>query len=88
MARQEAVVTIVENGNDVLLVKKAELPGHWFSGKWHIPGETLEDGESDNEGMLRGIMEEAGIEIEVPEKYSEAVSLWPPEVRKYFGLID
>jgi len=40
----------------------------YMSGKWHVPGETLEDGETDEQGLIRGIMEEAGVEVR-PGKY-------------------
>ena len=61
-----AVAAIVEdNKGNVLLGKKLKDSEGLLEGKWHIPGETLEGGESDEEGLKRGILEEAGIEIDV-----------------------
>jgi len=39
-----------------------------MSGKWHIPGETLRERETDEQGLIRGIMEEAGIKVK-PGRY-------------------
>lgn len=61
MARKEAVVSIVESGNEVLLVKKIKDGTSLMSDKWHLPGETKIDGESDEEAVKRGILEETGV---------------------------
>ncbi len=63
--KAHAVVGIVNyNGNILLGKKRADKPG-FLSGEWHIPGETLEEGETDQRGLKRGVMEEAGIEIRI-----------------------
>lgn len=36
-----------------------------LSDKWHIPGETKKEEETDEEALVRGIKEEAGIQIKV-----------------------
>lgn len=60
---RKAVVALVNYNGNILLGKKLDGAEGFLSGRWHIPGETLEKGETDEEGLLRGIMEEAGIEI-------------------------
>ena len=62
---RKAVVALVNYNGNILLGKKLDGAEGFLSGKWHIPGETLEIGETDEEGLIRGIMEEAGIEIKV-----------------------
>lgn len=62
---RKAVAAIVNYNGQVLLGRKLDGAEGFLSGKWHIPGETLEDEETDEEGLRRGIMEEAGIEIKV-----------------------
>ena len=62
---RKAVVALVNYNGNILLGKKLDRAEGFLSGKWHIPGETLENGETDEEGLIRGIMEEAGIEIKV-----------------------
>lgn len=63
---KEAVVGIAkdEKGN-VVIGKKKLKEEKWFSGKWHIPGETKELEESDLSALVRGLNEELGIEIDV-----------------------
>jgi len=65
--RRAVVAVVIHEGNVLLGRKKLGSEG-MMSGKWHVPGETLEEGETDEQGLARGIMEEAGIKIR-PGKY-------------------
>jgi 8-oxo-dGTP pyrophosphatase MutT (NUDIX family) len=65
---RKAVIAIVPHNGKILMGKKKDGSEGMMSGKWHIPGETLELGETDEQGLIRGIMEEAGIEVK-PGKY-------------------
>ena len=60
-----AVVAVVNYNGKVLLGKKIKNSPKALAGQWHIPGESVEDNESDEEALIRGIREEAGLEIEV-----------------------
>ena len=60
---KRAVVALVEHEGKILLGKKRQDSEGFFAGKWHIPGETMEDDETDEEALIRGMREEAGIEI-------------------------
>lgn len=129
-SNKRAVAGIVNGDDLVLIVKKKKGPG-FMSEKWHIPGETAEGDESDETALIRGIKEEAGIEVKVgkyigchrspkhtlirwyecvpvtydlcpgsdaedakwvpredvsTECHPVAVSVWPKEIREYFGL--
>lgn len=65
MEERRAVVALINHNGKILLGRKRDGTEGLLSGKWHIPGETLEEGESDEEGLVRGMMEEAGITIKV-----------------------
>lgn len=65
MERKRAVAGIVEKDGKILLGRKRIYPKSTLSGEWHIPGETVKGQETDQEALIRGIREEAGIEIEV-----------------------
>lgn len=58
---------MVENNNKFLVGKK-KLRG-FLSGQWHLPGEKLEEGESEEEALKRGLREEVGIGIEKMESF-------------------
>ena len=66
--KTRAVVAVVIYEDKVLLGKKKAGGGATMSGKWHILGETLNIDETDGQGLVRGILEEAGIQIR-PGKY-------------------
>jgi ADP-ribose pyrophosphatase YjhB (NUDIX family) len=53
---------VVFNNDHVLLVRRGKEPGY---GKWSIPGGAIELGETLKEGLLREIMEETGLQVEV-----------------------
>ena len=65
---RRAVAAIVTHKGKILVGKKREDSEGTLSGRWHIPGETLRLGEADERGLIRGIVEEAGIEIK-PGRY-------------------
>ena len=48
---KRAVVAIVNHDSYILLGKKIKKEKKFFSERWHIPGETLEDGETDEQGL-------------------------------------
>ena len=59
---------IIENENYIVIGKKKIIPGRFLSGKWHIPGGGIEEGESDYEALQREMREELSIRI-IPEDY-------------------
>jgi ADP-ribose pyrophosphatase YjhB (NUDIX family) len=52
---------LVEDGNRLLLVRRAKEP---FKGRWDIPGGFLEEGEHPLDGLRRELREETGLEVE------------------------
>jgi NADH pyrophosphatase NudC (nudix superfamily) len=65
MENGRAVIAVVHCNDKVLLGKKRSDIEHFFAGRWHVPSETVEEGESDEDALIRGIMEEAGIKVKV-----------------------
>ena len=63
--KRKAVAALVNYNGRILMGRKKAGSEGFLSDKWHIPGETLEEGETDEEGLIRGVMEEAGIKIKV-----------------------
>lgn len=62
MGQKEAVCSIVKHGSDILIVKKVDDGGKsLISGQWHLPGETKKLGETNEQAVARGILEEAAI---------------------------
>jgi 8-oxo-dGTP diphosphatase len=57
-----SVAGVVLANNKVLLVKRGRPPA---KGIWSIPGGAVEVGESVQEALVREIMEETGIRVEV-----------------------
>ena len=60
-----AVVAIINYQNKILIGKKKSNSKKFLRGEWHIPGETVQQGESDKEALIRGMMEETELEIRV-----------------------
>jgi len=60
-----AVVAIINYQGKILIGKKRLDSQKYLRGEWHIPGETIEQEESDKQALIRGIREEAGIEVKV-----------------------
>ena len=56
---------IQDEGNRILLVRHKKERGGYWQGKWICPGGELEHGERIEEGILREVQEETGLEIEL-----------------------
>lgn len=58
-----AVVAIINYQDKILIGKKRTDSKKFLAGKWHIPGETVERNEEDEQALIRGIKEETGLDI-------------------------
>jgi ADP-ribose pyrophosphatase YjhB (NUDIX family) len=52
---------IKDRGNRLLLIKRGHEPG---AGLWSLPGGRIEPGETDEEAVVREILEETGLRVE------------------------
>ncbi len=59
-----AVAAIVEDKGKILVGKKIK-GNHFLSQTWHLPGGKPNNGEAEEEAIIREIKEEAGIEIKI-----------------------
>ena len=59
---QLAVSAVIFRDGKVLLLKRAQSPGHGF---WSLPGGRVEFGESLHTALAREVDEEAGLKIEI-----------------------
>ena len=66
-SRKDVIAIIYYDGKILIGKKKSDSPKS-FAGKWHIPGEGLNLGESDAHGLERLAHEEIGSTI-VPGKF-------------------
>ena len=69
-----AVVGIVLYEDNVLLGKKRDSSKGSFTGRWHLPGEKLEEGESYTDALIRGIKEEAEISVIVGREIARGLT--------------
>jgi 8-oxo-dGTP diphosphatase len=74
-AKQVRVVcAVIVFGNRVLAVKRG--PQMKMAGKWEFPGGKIEDGEDAHEAVIREILEELAMRIEV-------TATWPAVFHDY-----
>lgn len=72
-------------GEEILLIKRGKAPNY---GRWMVPGGTLEWGETLEEGAIREVREETGIEIEI-EAFVEIIeAMTPGEDGYHFVIMD
>lgn len=64
MKQIEVVAAIIKQGNKIFATQRGYGD---FKGYWEFPGGKLEAGETPQEALVREIMEELDIEIEVGE---------------------
>ncbi|MEK6914087.1 MAG: NUDIX domain-containing protein [Nanoarchaeota archaeon] len=80
---RRAVVAVVNYNGKILLGKKNKNSKKFLAGEWHVPGENVEDNESDDEALIRGIKEEAGLEIVVGEYLGSHITNTGKEAKWY-----
>jgi 8-oxo-dGTP diphosphatase len=72
-------------GEEILLIKRGKAPHY---GRWMVPGGTLEWGETLEEGAIREVREETGIDIEI-EAFVEIIeAMTPGEDGYHFVIMD
>ncbi len=78
---------IIDQGR-TLLIRRGNEP---LLGEWSIPGGTLEIGESLQEGVVRELLEETGIEVRVLELIEVFDRIYPEMKRRprfHFVIVD
>jgi 8-oxo-dGTP diphosphatase len=83
-----SVAGVVMAGDQVLLVKRGRAPA---KGIWSIPGGAVETGETLHEALVREIMEETGVEIQVGPLVEIVERILPDEegrVEYHYVILD
>lgn len=86
MGAQVADVVIIEDGKVLLVQQRKESA----KGLWSYPGGGVEDGETLEEAVVRGVIEELGVELIDPvpfKKYSITTPRGPLEIHTFTGNI-
>lgn len=65
MMEKRAVIAIVKKGDKVLMGKKRSDSSKFMAGKWHLIAENVEKEETDEQALIRGVLEETSINIKV-----------------------
>lgn len=63
--QQGATNAIILNENKEILFTERSLDDDFLPGYWELPGGGIDYGETPQEGLLREIKEECGLEIEI-----------------------
>ena len=81
--KKRAVIGVINYNNKILVGKKKSTSKKFLAGKWHIPGENVEANESNEQALIRGIKEEAGIEIIVGRYLGSSITTTGKEASWY-----
>ncbi len=63
-----AVSAFIVNQNKILLLKRSDNES-FLPGRWEVPGGGVDVGESLEQGVMREVNEEAGIEVTVKDLF-------------------
>ncbi|MDP3966586.1 MAG: NUDIX hydrolase [archaeon] len=72
--KKHAVSAIIHYHGKILIGKKRSDSPKFLAGKWHIPGETVKEKESDFEALIRGVGEELSLKISVERYLCSSIS--------------
>lgn len=66
--KENALAVIIDNNDQVLLLKRSGNKEYWGAGKWALVGGGIEEGETPIEACQREIYEETGLKVNDFEK--------------------
>ncbi|MDA1139915.1 MAG: 8-oxo-dGTP diphosphatase MutT [Planctomycetota bacterium] len=85
MVRLRIAVAIIQRGDEVLIARRS-LDQH-LGGLWEFPGGKIEDGETNEQALVRECREELGLEISPTSLFYEQQFEYPERgVHLYFYL--
>jgi len=68
MKYYKVVAAVIENEGEILCVRKGDHPFYYLRYKFEFPGGKIEDGEREEEALLREIEEELLLAISIDHK--------------------
>jgi len=83
MTDKKGAIAVIRYNDLVLVGKKLSNINHFLAGMWHIPGETLEPGETYFDALHRGMKEETDLEITIGKYIGTIVSPTHKAIRWY-----
>ena len=86
--KKHAVIAIINYHGLILLGKKKSSSKKALAGKWHVPGGNVEEGEIDEEALIREMKEETSLDIIVNKYIGSSVTPTRKEARWYECFAD
>lgn len=77
MKHYKVVAAVIEQDGELLCVKKGDHPLTYLRHKFEFPGGKIEEGEGEEEALLREIEEELQISIQVGHKIAVVNHQYP-----------
>lgn len=77
MKKVEVVAAVIEHQGKILAVRRGISKLHYISEKWEFPGGKMEDGESEQQTIVREIREELHMDIYPKEKLLTVEHTYP-----------
>jgi mutator protein MutT len=69
-------VGIIQKNDEILLAQRYRKDSHGF--KWEFPGGTLQQGESGEDGIVRELMEELNLLVEIESYFGYYSARYKP----------
>lgn len=77
MKKVEVVAAVIEHQGEILAVRRGISKLHYISEKWEFPGGKMENGESEQQTIVREIREELHMDIYPKEKLLTVEHTYP-----------
>jgi 8-oxo-dGTP diphosphatase len=87
MKQVEVVAAIIVNDNKILCVQRGENKYDYISRKFEFPGGKIESGETREETIVREILEELDLKIEIKKEFITVDHNYPDFTLKMHSFI-
>lgn len=78
----EATMAVSRHDGAILMLKRRP-DDRWFAGSWCFPGGRIDPGETPEEGLLREVREETGLDVAIQRSIGMFESPWLSRGRVY-----